>query len=904
MAILSVILMFAQFLCLAFGDLDKWQYIDRRSNIRSIAVNKQALYTVSNNNLLEILITDAGFITLHTDTQRVDVNDDFELWITNSNKQVLYRHGITASNLRGTKWNPTPSYFIDISTGRRGLVFAHNADRKMFYLSGLSLSVPTGTDWIQTYGSSVRSESCGFRVCFFVNLNNRLLSSGLVPNIYSPGMPRAWSYVTRNVHKVSAYGRKILWKLDTNGVSWKAVDVADDNFYAMKWERRGYQQTKFKDIAVTDKKAFALSTNGLVYVHTGCPIFDFEDGDISGWQQSGTAFNNQPILSQDTAGRKIGSRAGDWMIYTLYKHTSNNNPRDGITLVGEGPTGTLTSPLFQIRTNMLHFAIGGGSYPLNYAALMVDNLEIKTSQGHSRFQNTNNGKVLLSRFWWDTTNYVNKCAKITLHDSSSDSWGFTMFDDLRESPPCSKAMKAFLKAENDTVLAYIGQKVVETVIVKGFSSTKLRNLTITVEIPFNDGKPLMYIEKMKVVRMHCLSSHKEHISFLPTKLFPRKSRMEITDLFSDAEVDIAWRIYDEALLLSGNSTQVSMLSMTVAYADEFVKSMKKEVALTSIGNERAYLYIYSTILENRIYSIGELLKIYVIIQHHATHTVSKIRAYNVILKLYLPPQVKFSAVHGLKTNVGDNWRVVLSSGDGGSNHVIHIPELLLAETRSIIMDFKVVGSEKLSKRTAKQPVQEAVFLDAIYCIRKGCQNFQNTDNQTVWLLKNKAMAFSYTYPVVNNSVSSPFTVIADDTSSLVFICGPYKSLQKKTRPNCYFKNSTLEWRNLGLMLSNITYYDAVNGEVYGSYHTGPFMKLYGESFTEKLMLSEEQWNSVVAKSNMFRQPITTAGLNNAAENKTTTSVNGNKMSIDLDGLSSMVANAIQWAKQVKWKCCT
>eukprot|EP00794_Sanderia_malayensis_P014299 gene14299-15787_t len=842
--------------------------------------------------------TDFGFSSMFDSVLHLAVNDDYGMWMTHTGKYTYYRNGITSSNLKGTGWTHILGAVESISTGRRGVVLAHNYHGHVYYISGISASAPAGTKWTQTYGHGVRSESCGFAVCFIVNIGNQVFSTGLLPGTDSPGMPRPWTLISSNVMKVSAYGEKTLWKLDAGGNSWEAVHILDANFYTMKWERRGYQQTKFKDIAVTDKKAYALSTNGLVYVHTGCPIFDFEDGDISGWKQNGTAFNNQPILGQDTAGRNIGSRAGDWMIYTLYKHTNNNNPRDGITFVGEGPTGTLTSPLFQIRTNMLHFAIGGGSYPLNYAALMVDNLEIKTSHGHSEYKITNSGSVLLGRFWWDTTNYVSKCAKIMLHDSSSDSWGFTMFDDLRESPPCSKAMKAVWKSKNNVVTVDIGQKVVETISVKGFSSTKLRKLTITVDIPFDDGKPLMYIEEMKVVRMHCPSSHTENSPLLPTNLYLHKAIMEITDLFSDAEVDIVWRAHEGNVLHSGKKMQLSMLNMTVAYADEFVKSMKKEVTLRSTGNESAYLGVNAIILKNRTYSIGEILKVNVAIKHLDPPTVSKVRAYNVILKLYLPPQVTFSAVHGLKTNVGDNWRVVSSSDDGGSNHVMHIPELLLAETRSIIMDLNIVGSEKLNRRTAKQPIQEAVFLDAIYCIRKGCRNFQNTDGQTVWLLKNKAMSFSYTYPVVNNSVSSPFTLIADDTSSLVFICGPYKSLQKKTRPNCYFKNSTLEWRHLGLMLSNITYYDAVNGEVYGSYHTGPFMKLYGESFSEKLMLSQEQWNSVVAKSNMFRQPITTAGLNNAAENKTTTSVNGNKMSIDLDGLSSMVANAIQWAKQI------
>ena len=49
---------------------------------------------------------------------------------------------------------------------------------------------------------------------------------------------------------------------------------------------------------------------------------------------------------------------GTWHINT---HCAQSSIGTSV-IQGDGPVGTLTSPLFQIRTEMLHYLVGGGIF--------------------------------------------------------------------------------------------------------------------------------------------------------------------------------------------------------------------------------------------------------------------------------------------------------------------------------------------------------------------------------------------------------------------------------------------------------------------------------------------------------------------------------------------------------------
>jgi len=89
--------------------------------------------------------------------------------------------------------------------------------------------------------------------------------------------------------------------------------------------------------------------------------FDFEDGTLGGWFKTGTVFNNQPTYGDNPTARKRGQSAkqqGDYWIGGFEdRHTPNDKPGAS---QGDGPKGTLTSPVFKITGRYITFLIGGG----------------------------------------------------------------------------------------------------------------------------------------------------------------------------------------------------------------------------------------------------------------------------------------------------------------------------------------------------------------------------------------------------------------------------------------------------------------------------------------------------------------------------------------------------------------
>ena len=885
----------------ANGDLDSWQYINRGKDGRSIAVNNKALYVVKTDNNLDILEKDIGFEYFWLNIINVDVNDDLGLWMISINHDIFFRSGITASNLKGTSWLYQAGKLVSIATGRRGLVFASSSDRLVFTRGGITSGLPQGSSWPSVFGSGVDYVSCGQRVCFCITVYNGLWTTELLPNVDSPGMTLDWKLIYTNVKDVSAYGDKTLWKIDTNGDTWEAVDVLDSNFIKVNWERRGYQTTKFKDIAVTDKKAYALATDGRIYVRTGCPIFDFEDNDLKLWQQTGTAFADQPVLSETLFGAQTG-KVGERLIDTYSKRNNATMPQNQSMIIGDGPHGTLISPFFQIRDSVLHFSIGGGTFPNNYVALVVDNSEAKTSSGNSRHIPVVSGLVRLARFLWDVTELIGKCARIKLIDSSSAGFGFTLFDDLRASPPCFKGMQVIWTHKGHTGEGSVGNPVVESINLKGFYTSKLRVLTITIEFPSLDGIPLVYLETVNITWTHCntkVNLTEQRIpsaSNRPTKLIAK-----ISELLSDATVEIVARVNDHAgLAIPSNNNKMWPVSVSVSLADEYAKTLKKLFTVQRLGTESAKLDIRSGIRRNnRIHTVGDTIVILVAITH--SKATSTQRAYNVVVRLNIPRYMSFVKVVGLNSSLGDSAFASSSS----SEHTVVIQKLLLGDKRILKFEVRIDGDSKW-KRHAKKTIDGDALLDATYCLSKDCKYTNGTSRSPIWLLKNKEHRFSFSYPKQPSVSEYVFTVIVDRSGSLTFFCAPYQSMQRKERSNCYFINAT---RNtlipLGPMLSNISYYDSAKKEIYGAYNSKAHMKLYGERFQDQHMLTGEQWNAIVASSNSFDKPVNGIGSGTKDSKNIVTIAGGSgyQFSVNSLGASSKLSEIVGWIEKLHWLCC-
>lgn len=94
--------------------------------------------------------------------------------------------------------------------------------------------------------------------------------------------------------------------------------------------------------------------------YTECATFDFENGDLAGWTRTGTAFDNQPTFGDNSASRNGGAsnHQGNWWIGTFENRPSQSHTA-GATQ-GDGPQGTLTSPLLRLTGESISFLIAGG----------------------------------------------------------------------------------------------------------------------------------------------------------------------------------------------------------------------------------------------------------------------------------------------------------------------------------------------------------------------------------------------------------------------------------------------------------------------------------------------------------------------------------------------------------------
>ena len=179
--------------------------------------------------------------------------------------------------------------------------------------------------------------------------------------------------------------------------------------------------------------------------------FPFEDGRLSGWMQGGSAFRNQPTYGNNITPRRPGGTVGqdgDWWVGSFEDRPSPVVPL-GQTQ-GDGPRGTLISPVFTIANNSIEFLLGGGDFA---AGQRVD-LLVEPGPGdrggrnpsgigsgaqvpegnfivHATASGSNEERMRLVR--WDTSTIAGRRARIMIVDEGSGPWGHINVDDFRSS---------------------------------------------------------------------------------------------------------------------------------------------------------------------------------------------------------------------------------------------------------------------------------------------------------------------------------------------------------------------------------------------------------------------------------------------------------------------------------------
>jgi sucrose-6-phosphate hydrolase SacC (GH32 family) len=150
-------------------------------------------------------------------------------------------------------------------------------------------------------------------------------------------------------------------------------------------------------------------------------IADFESATWeSGWTTTGTAFGDGPVHGAGLlAQMDVVAYRGDGVASSERQ--------------GDGPTGTLTSPSFQIQRSYIAFAIGGGDYErVTCLNLLVDGQVVRSATGR-------NSDTMMPASW-DVRAFSGRMAQIQIVDQATGGWGHVIVDhivqtDRPERPP-------------------------------------------------------------------------------------------------------------------------------------------------------------------------------------------------------------------------------------------------------------------------------------------------------------------------------------------------------------------------------------------------------------------------------------------------------------------------------------
>lgn len=151
--------------------------------------------------------------------------------------------------------------------------------------------------------------------------------------------------------------------------------------------------------------------------------WNFETGDLRGWEATGDAFIAQPTYGDNPTARnrEPSKHQGDYWIGGFENRPSPADPA-GETQ-GDGPKGTLTSDVFTIRKPTITFLIGGGCGGEQRVELLV--------QGRVVMQASGECDETMKRASWNVSAFIGESAQIRLVDDSSGHWGHINFDDVR-----------------------------------------------------------------------------------------------------------------------------------------------------------------------------------------------------------------------------------------------------------------------------------------------------------------------------------------------------------------------------------------------------------------------------------------------------------------------------------------
>lgn len=156
--------------------------------------------------------------------------------------------------------------------------------------------------------------------------------------------------------------------------------------------------------------------------------WDFETGDLRGWQSTGNAFRYQPTRGDNPTARNRGqpsNHVGRYWIGTFERYQSPDEQPG--TAQGDPPIGTLTSLAFVLPGGTLSFLIGGGRDDATRVELVI----IDPIDGDFVAEQASGAQTeSMGRVTWDLGRFAGREARIRIVDEARGPWGHINVDDF------------------------------------------------------------------------------------------------------------------------------------------------------------------------------------------------------------------------------------------------------------------------------------------------------------------------------------------------------------------------------------------------------------------------------------------------------------------------------------------
>lgn len=210
----------------------------------------------------------------------------------------------------------------------------------------------------------------------------------------------------------------LLLRRDRDGAHYEVTLLDDDSGVGTQVTAGDVDGDGDADVVVGNKKGTFVLRQQKPAKKVGAatptqpPDLDFESGTLRGWTATGNAFEGQPVRGDTVVVRRPKMRSAHHGEFWI----------GGYELLGDAPTGTLTSAPFAVTAPYATFLVGGGKDPSTRVEVLdaANDRVLFSAHGADR--------EMMEPVLLDLRPHAGKSLRIRLVDEANGGWGHVNFD--------------------------------------------------------------------------------------------------------------------------------------------------------------------------------------------------------------------------------------------------------------------------------------------------------------------------------------------------------------------------------------------------------------------------------------------------------------------------------------------